>query len=147
MKLSTKTRYGTRALLDLAIQRAGNSPVSLKDIAERQEISLTYLEHIITPLIAGGIIKSVRGARGGIFLARTARDITLKDVVEILEGPITPVECVTSPQTCTRSGSCATQDIWTEIKKAIDQVLVSTTLQDLVERQTDKKHAVGMYFI
>lgn len=147
MKLSTKTRYGTRALLDLAIHQQGNSPVPLKAIAQRQAISLTYLEHIIAPLIASGIVSSVRGAKGGISLAKSARDITLKEVVEILEGPTAPAECVTSPQTCSRSGLCATQDIWGEIKKAVDRVLVSTTLQDLVERQSHKEPAADMYFI
>jgi Rrf2 family cysteine metabolism transcriptional repressor len=147
MKLSTKTRYGTRALLDLAIHQKGKSPVHLKDIAKRQEISLSYLEHIIIPLISTGIIKSVRGARGGISLAKAARHITLKDVVDILEGPIAPVECVISPQVCHRSGSCATRDVWSDVKKAIDQVLISSTLQDLVERQTNKESTSDTYCI
>jgi len=121
--------------------------VPLKDIAERQSISLNYLEHIVTPLITAGIINSVRGTKGGISLARPARDITLKEVVEILGGPTAPVECITSPQTCPRSGLCATQDIWDDIKKAIDGVLVSITLEDLVERQINKKQTADMYFI
>ena len=81
MKFSAKTRYGTRALLDLAMHQESNSPVPLKEIAGRQDISLTYLEHIIAPLIAAGLINSVRGTRGGISLAKIARDITLKEVV------------------------------------------------------------------
>jgi Rrf2 family transcriptional regulator, cysteine metabolism repressor len=147
MKLSTKTRYGTRALLDLAIHQKGNAPIPLRDIAERQEISLTYLEHIITPLIATGIISTVRGVRGGITLAKATHNITLKEVVDVLEGPITPVECLTSPQTCHRSSSCATRDIWDDVKRAVDRVLISTTLQDLVDKQTSKNTSAEMYFI
>ncbi len=147
MKLSTRTRYGTRALLDLAVHQKGNAPVSLKDIAKRQEISLTYLEHIITPLIAAGIVSSVRGARGGVALVKIAKEITLKEIVDTLEGPSAPVECVINPQACSRSGSCATKDVWGEMKKAIDQVLASFTLQDLVERHTDKTQGINMYFI
>ncbi len=146
MKLSTKTRYGTRALLDLVMHQTGNAPVPLKEIAERQEIPLTYLEHIIAPLVAVGMIRSLRGAKGGISLARTPQEITLKDVVEILEGPTWPVDCVSGPNAFSRAGSCADQDIWGEIKKAIDQVLLSTTLQNLAERQSSKV-AADMYFI
>ncbi len=147
MKLSTKTRYGTRMLLDLAIHQTGNNPVPLKDIAERQQISLPYLEHIVAPLIAAGIINSLRGSKGGIFLAKNTQDITLKEVVELLEGATSPVECVTSPHACSRSGICAAQEVWCEIKRAIDQVLVSTTLQNLVERQNHKTSDANMYFI
>jgi Rrf2 family transcriptional regulator, cysteine metabolism repressor len=147
MKLSAKTRYGTRALLDLAIHQKGSLPIPLKDIAERQEISLNYLEHIVGPLITSGIVSSSRGIKGGIYLARSALDITLKEVVEVLEGSTALVECITRPQVCSRSGSCATQDVWSDISKAIEQVLVSTTLQDLVERQKNKVSATGMYFI
>lgn len=137
MKLSTRGRYGTRALLDLAMHY-GEGPVQLKDIARRQQISVAYLEHLITPLIAGGILKSTRGSRGGVSLLRPPHETKLSDVLQILEGSIAPVECVDSPDTCPRSGICATRDIWGELKKAMGNVLESTTLQDLVERQKRK---------
>lgn len=147
MKLSTRGQYGTRALLDLALhQREG--PALLKDIAQRQDISLHYLEHLITPLIAGGIVRSTRGARGGVWLVRPPQEIRLSEVIQLLEGPIAPVECVNNPESCPRSDLCATRDIWSELKEAMNGVLESTTLQDLVERQKRKVHSEGvMYYI
>jgi len=147
MKLSTRGRYGTRALLDLALHQ-GEGPVLLKDIAQRQQISLRYLEHLITPLIAGGIVRSMRGARGGVSLARPPEEIRLSEVVQFLEGSITPVECVNNPRICTRSELCVTRDIWGELKKAMNGVLEGITLQDLVERQKRKEQPKElMYYI
>ena len=145
MKLSTKGRYGTRALLELALHyREG--PVPLKDIALRQHISLQYLAHLITHLVAAGIIRRTPGARGGVWLARPPEEIKLSEVIEILEGSIAPVECVNNPETCTRSEFCVTRDIWGELKQAMDGVLESTTLQDLVERQKRKEQPKEMMY-
>jgi len=138
MKLSTRGRYGTRALLDLASHR-GEGPVLLREIAQRQQISSQYLEHLIGPLIAGGIVRSVRGARGGIYLARPPEMTKLSEVIQLLEGSTVPVECVNSPETCIRSKSCVTREVWEELKKAINGVLESITLQDLVKRQKSKE--------
>ncbi len=147
MKLSTKGRYGTRALLELALHPR-ERPVPLKDIAQSQQISLPYLEHLITPLISGGIIRSTRGARGGVWLARSPQEIKLSEVIGLLEGSIAPVECVNDPKYCSRSELCVTRDIWGELKKVIDGVLESTTLQDLVERQKRKEQPDEvMYYI
>ena len=147
MKLSTRTRYGTRALLELALHR-GQEPVFLKDIARQQEISLSYLEHIISPLIAGGIIRSTKGPRGGISLARNPEDIKLSEITRLLEGSVAPVEGVNDPSVCTRSSSCATRDVWTRLKEVMDGVLESTTLQDLVEKQRKKEQPeTAMYYI
>ena len=146
MKLSTRGRYGTRALLELALHQ-GEGPVSLKDIARRQQISVHYLEHLITPLIAGGIVRSTRGARGGVSLTRSPEQIKLSEVVQLLEGSTAPVECVSNPEACSRSGSCVTRDIWSELKRVMDGVLDSITLQDLVERQKQKEQSEVMYYI
>lgn len=147
MKLSTRGRYGLRALLDLAVHQ-GEGMVLLKDIARRQEVSLSYLEHLITPLIAGGLIKSTRGARGGVLLRKQPAEVKLTEVVQLLEGSIAPVDCVNDPRVCSRSASCVTRDIWMQIKDAMIQVLDSTTLQDLVERQRQKEQTeTGMYHI
>ncbi len=147
MKLSTKGRYGTRALLDLAIHRA-DEPVALKDIAERQQISLPYLEHLIGPLIAGGIVRSVKGPKGGISLAKTPDEIKLSEIIQLLEGSTAPAECVDNPTICPRSELCVTRDVWGEMKKAMNVVLESTTLQSLVERQRGKKALTeSMYYI
>ena len=147
VKLSTKGRYGTRALLDLALHWR-KEPVPLKDIALRQEISLHYLEHLIAPLIGAGIVGSTRGARGGVQLARPPQEIKLSEVIQLLEGSTAPVECINNPESCPRYDLCATRDTWAEMKKAIDGVLESTTLQDLVDRQKDKEQpAKAMYYI
>lgn len=141
MKLSTRARYGTRALLDIA-RHQGKKPVQLKDIASRQNISLHYLEHIITPLVSAGIVRSTRGARGGLQLIRQPGELKLSEVVKLLEGTITPVECVSNPKSCSRSDLCVTRQVWSEMKKAIDETLNSITLQDMLERQKKIEKAV-----
>lgn len=147
MKLSTRTRYGTRALLELALHK-GEGPVFLKDIARQQQISLPYLEHLIAPLIAGGIIWSTKGPRGGISLARKPADIKLIEIMHLLEGSVAPVECIDNPEVCKRSEFCATRDIWSQLKEVMDGVLEATTLQDLVERQKMKgQKEPSMYYI
>ena len=137
MKLSTRTRYGTRALLELAL-RQGEGPVFLKDIARQQQISLSYLEHLVTPLISGGIIRSTKGPRGGVTLAKKPGDIKLMEITRLLEGSLAPVECVDNPEICDRSAQCVTRDIWGKVKAAMNGVLEATTLQDLVDRQKAK---------
>lgn len=147
MKLSTKGRYGTRALLELALHQ-GQGPILLKDIAQRQQISLHYLEHLISPLITGGIIRSTRGAKGGVWLVKFPEQVKLSEVIRLLEGPLALVDCVNNPEACERAELCATRDIWGEVKKAMDAVLQSTTLQDLVERHKVKAHPEEeMYYI
>jgi Rrf2 family transcriptional regulator, cysteine metabolism repressor len=134
MKISTRARYGTRALLDLALN-ANGAIIQLKDIAARQALSPSYLEHLFIPLIAAGLVKSTRGSRGGVALARPAPEIRLREIVEALEGPTFIVDCLTGSGECPRSGACATQDIWEELNEAIGGILDKTTLADLVERQ------------
>ncbi len=133
-------------LLDLAL-RDGKLPVPLKEIARQQRISLLYLEHIIAPLIAAGMLISVRGAHGGVRLTRLPEDIKLSEVVGLLEGSMAPVDCVNDPKVCERSQICATRDLWIEIKKAMDGVLESKTLLDLLEAQKKKASDVVMYDI
>ncbi len=147
MKLSTRARYGTRALLDIALNSNGG-PVLLREIAKRQQISLLYLERVITPLVAAGIIRSTRGARGGVWLAKSPRDIKLSDVIRSLEGSLAPVECTSDPTFCSRAATCVTRDLWSEIQKSVDDVLEATTLQDLVDRQRAKEQPeTAMYYI
>ncbi len=147
MKLSTKGRYGTRALLDLALH-GNKEPVPLKDISERQRIPLHYLEHLIGPLVAAGIVGSTRGARGGLHLVKSPKDIKLSQVINLLEGSLSPADCVTNPETCFRSATCVARDVWDEVKCAIDAVLESISLQDLVDRQHKKEQSIkGMYYI
>jgi len=137
MKLSTKGRYATRAMLDLAL-RFGQGPILVKDISRREEISERYLEQILTPLKIAGLVRVIRGARGGFTLARLPSEIRLIEIIQIMEGSTAPVECVDDARICSRSDLCITREVWAEMKKAIDTVLESTTLQDLLERQKEK---------
>ena len=145
MKISTRIRYVTRALLDLAIHERGK-PVQLKDIALRQEISVGYLEHLIAPLVSGGIVQTIRGPKGGISLVRRPEEIRLSEIVTALEGEIVPVACVTNPEVCTRSEVCVTRDVWAELKRATEAILESTTLRDLAERQVRKERTTEITY-
>ncbi len=138
MKVSTKVRYGTRLLVDIATHQQ-NVPVSLKDIARRQQVSLNYLKHIVGPLVAAGILRTERGNTGGVLLARPAADITLGVVVAALQGSTAPVGCVDDPSLCQRNTFCVTRDVWCEVKVAVDGVLAARTIADLA-RQQDACH-------
>ncbi len=133
--------------MDMALHQ-GEGPILLRDIAKRQQIPLPYLKHLIAPLVAGGILRSTRGARGGLLLIQPPKQVKLIDIIILLEGSIAPVECVSNPEICDRSMSCATRDIWTELKDAMEGVLESTTLQDLVDRHKEKEQPeTAMYHI
>lgn len=130
MKLSTKGKYGIRAMVDLAIHY-GDTPVSIKSIAQRQKISEYYLEQLFSPLRRAKLIKSVRGAQGGYVLNREPKDITIADIMNVLEGPIEIADCIDGVP-CDYLDSCATKLLWEKIKNSIDDVLNSVTLQDVV---------------
>jgi len=138
MKLSTRSRYGMRALLELGIHY-GEGLMLIKDIATRQQVSQYYLEQIMLQLRAAGFVRSQRGARGGIALVRPPREIKLSDALAALGGMEScPVECVQDAAACNRSNICAMRDVWTEVRESISHVLESKTLQDLVEMQQKK---------
>lgn len=138
MKLSTKIRYGARAMLELA-SRYGEGPVELKEIAKKQDISIKYLEQVVIPLRTAGLIKSVRGAKGGYALAKPPSEINLSDVVVTLEGPLFLVDCVEDSNVCKRSSSCVTRDIWMEVSQSLHQILHSITLEAMVRRKIEKE--------
>ena len=133
MKLSTRTRYGVRAVLDLAAN-ASRGPLQLRVIARRQEISAKYLEQLMTVLKSARIVRSVRGARGGYVLARPANQIKLSEVFHCLEGTVVTAECVEDADYCQRSADCAARYIWAKVQRAIEGILESVTLQDLVDQ-------------
>ena len=108
MKLSTRSRYGTRMMLDLA-QHYGESPVQIGEIARRQDISVKYLEQLIIPLKKAKYIKSIRGPKGGHVLAKPPEEITVGEIVELLEGGINLSDCIENPETCARSNICLTR--------------------------------------
>jgi len=134
MRLSTKGRYGLRAMLDIA-QSQEDGPVAIHTIAQRQDLSSRYLEQLLIPLKQAGLVKSVRGSQGGYVLGRAAGSITVGDVIRVLEGPIAPVECVNelNPDECDRADYCVTKKIWSRLRDSIVEVLDSYTLEDLMK--------------
>ena len=138
MKLSTRTRYGMRAVLELA-ENYGKGPIQLKIIAQHQEISAKYLEQLMTILKSAGIVNSVRGSKGGYMLVKAPEQIKLSDIFHCLEGPVVTVDCVENKSYCTRTNDCVARQIWVEVQKAVMDVLQSITLQNLVDRAKHNK--------
>jgi Rrf2 family protein len=138
MKISTKIRYGTRAMLELAC-RYGEGPIELREIAKRENISLKYLEQVIVPLRTAGLVKSARGSKGGYSLAKHPSEIYLKDLVETLDGPLNLIECLKDPKVCQKVPYCITRDIWKEVSEAIDGIFHSVTLEEMVHRKKEKE--------
>ncbi|MBC2579019.1 Rrf2 family transcriptional regulator [Clostridium sp. DJ247] len=140
MKLSTKGRYGVKAMVDLAIHY-GEEPSSIKSISERQNISEYYLEQLFSPLRKANLIKSIRGAQGGYILSRDPKDISVADIMTVLEGPIEISECIEENNeiSCNNIECCATRVLWSRIKKSIDSVMESTTLQDMLDDYNNMK--------
>lgn len=134
MKLSTKGRYGLRAMLNLALHR-DEGPTAVYLVAEEEGISDRYLEQIMTSLKRAGLIKSVRGPQGGYVLTRDPGEITVGQIIRALEGPIAPVDCVSEeyPEECDRADHCVTRLLWAKVRDSIAGVLDSYSLQDLVE--------------
>ena len=125
-------------MLELAYHY-GEGPIELKEIAKKENISLKYLEQVINPLRAAGLVKSIRGSKGGYSLAKPPSDICLYDVVETLEGPLNLLECLRDPKVCQKVPSCVTRDIWEEVSEAISKIFYSVTLEEMVNRKRDKE--------
>ena len=132
MKLSTRTRYGIRAVLELA-ENYGKGPVQLKVIARHQGISVKYLEQLMAMLKSAGIVSSLRGSKGGYILAKSPDQIRLSDCFNCLEGHVVTVECVDNDSYCPRTCDCIARGIWAEVQKAVMAVLHSMTLQSLLD--------------
>ena len=138
MKLSTKGRYGLKAMFELALSQ-GDGPVSLKYIAEKQMLSDQYLEQLFSTLRRSGLVKSVRGAQGGYLLSKDASRISVGDILRVLEGPIAPSDCVLDDEPdCKRAGRCVTQLVWEKIKESIESVVDSISLQDMIDDHKTK---------
>jgi Rrf2 family protein len=136
MKLSTRSRYGTRLMLDMA-QHYREGPLQLGDIAKRQEVSVKYLEQIIIPLKKARYIESVRGRKGGHTLTKPPEEITVGEIVALLEESSGLVKCAQDPTVCERADSCPTRFLWQEAYEAMFDRLEAITLADLVERAED----------
>lgn len=134
MKVSTKGRYALRIMIDLA-QNDREGAVSLKDIAQRQEVSAKYLELIVATLNKAGFVISTRGKSGGYRLARTPAEYTVGSILKLTEGSMSPVACLDGGQcTCSRAGQCMTLPLWEKLDRLIDDYLESVTLQDLLDQ-------------
>lgn len=137
MKFSTKGRYGSRAMLDLAL-RYGQGPIMVREIAARQQLSEKYLEQILSDLRKAGFVLSVQGKNGGFQLAKPPVDITLLDVLNVLEGPLTPVKCADDETVCERSPHCVMKDVWEKLRKNTVDLLGKLTFEELIQKEKEK---------
>jgi Rrf2 family protein len=142
VKLSTKGRYGVRLMFDLALHY-GEGAVSLKDVAKRQEISEKYLWHLIPPLKNAGLINSIRGSHGGYVLAKPPRLISVKEILQILEGSMCLVECTDQPSLCKRSTNCVAREVWAEVTDRMLEALESFTLEGMIEKEKRKREVIS----
>ncbi len=131
MKLSTRSRYGTRMMLDLA-QHYDEGPVQIRNVSKRENISVKYLEQLIIPLKKANFIKSVRGPKGGHMLAKPPEAITVGEIVRVLEGGINLSSCIENPEVCDRTSDCLTRGLWEETTKAMYEKLNSATLSKMI---------------
>ena len=140
MKLSTKGRYGLRALIDLAVHSQGGTPVSIMSISARQDLSERYLEQLMAMLKKAGIVRSIRGAGGGYVLARDAGDISVGDVLRALEGKLDPVDCagLDPGGECRGADSCVTKYVWKRINESINRTVDEIRLDQLVAESRKK---------
>lgn len=145
MKLSSRSRYGFRAILELAVEY-GNGPLQIKVIAEREDISNKYLEQLIAMLKASGLVRSIRGPRGGYMLTRPPAEVKLSEIFTTLEGPPISVDCLEHPEYCPRCTDCVTREVWEKMQQAMMDVLEGITLQDLVDK-TQSGESSGSYQI
>jgi Rrf2 family transcriptional regulator, cysteine metabolism repressor len=146
MLFSTKAEYGVRLMVELG-RRGGDEPVALAAVAEAELLPLSYLEHLVAKLRQAGLVTSVRGAHGGYRLARPAAEISMRDVVEALEGPIAPMECfhpdregrVLCSHEADGDSACATKLLWTRVQGGVTKALAGTSLAELVEFGSPEK--------
>ena len=135
MRLSTRGRYGTRLMVDLA-EHYADGPIPLAEIARRQDLSVKYLEQLIILLKRAGLIRSTRGRRGGYMLAQRPEKISVGQVIEVLEGKLAVVDCVTDPELCERSPDCPTRGIWVGMTDVLKKQLFSLSLMDILQKNT-----------
>lgn len=138
MKISTKIRYGIRAMIELA-SNYGRGPMELNKIAQREGISLKYLEQVFIPLRTAGLVKSIRGSKGGYSLAKPPSKIYLDEIVEVLEGPIEIVDCLRDSKNCPRASQCVAREVWREVTQVVQNILSSINLEELSNRKRKRE--------
>jgi Rrf2 family cysteine metabolism transcriptional repressor len=142
MNISTRGRYGLRALLEISVQPQ-KQPVTIRDISERQQMSVTYLEQILYRLKKAGIVRSIRGAKGGYVLARKGEKITVSQIISALDGPISISHCdlpKMREKSCIGPSTCVSRILWKKLEDLIEDVLSSVTLADLQKQTLGMKH-------
>jgi Rrf2 family cysteine metabolism transcriptional repressor len=137
MKLSSRVRYGCRALVELAV-RQNEGPVAIEALAQNTSVPEKYLAKIIQDLRRSGLIRSVRGPHGGYLLSGRPDEVTVLDVWEALEGPLCPVDCLENPQGCDLVDECVTREVWSRVRDAVSDVLRSVTLEELAGKHEAK---------
>ena len=137
MKLSTKGKYGLKAIFELSLH-VDEGPIPVNMIASKQNIPEQYLEQIFSTLKKSKLVKSVRGAQGGYLLNEEPKNITVGDVLDVLEGPVALSQCILVEGCCENSNDCSTKLVWEKLKKGIEDVLNSITLQDMIDDYNKK---------
>ena len=145
MKISTRTRYGLRAMIELGLN-FNKGPLHMKSIAENTNISRKYLHSILTSLKSAGLVRSRRGTGGGFILARPPTEIKVSDIVSILDGSLCVVECVENINVCEKSNNCVARDVWSELSEAIERTLENINLEYLILKK-EKKEKIPIYNI
>ncbi|HUI68839.1 MAG TPA: Rrf2 family transcriptional regulator [Nitrospirota bacterium] len=145
MKLSTKGKYGVRAVFEI-VKHSGKGPITIKEIAERQGISFSYLEQILHRLGKAGLIESVRGPAGGYLLARNPSELTIGDIVRTLEGPIALSHCLEPGESaeCYQADDCVARMVWAKVGAKIEEALDSITFENLLHQQLDQGKEAGL---
>lgn len=139
MKISTRGRYALRTMIELALYYDTEAPVSIKDIAKRQDISEKYLEQIISVLNKSGFVRSIRGSQGGYVLRKAPKEYSVGMILRATEGSLAPVDCVDCENNdCERMGECVTITVWKKLNDAINNVVDNINLEELVEMQKQK---------
>lgn len=138
MMVSTKGKYALMVMIDLAKCEPDNY-ISLAEIAERQNLSMKYLESLVAILNKGGMLNSLRGKKGGYKLARTPEEYNISEILQLTEGSLAPVQCVSQPDAgCENKATCVTLPLWVGLDKVIEEYLSNISLKDLAERNLDK---------
>ncbi|MCF6464137.1 RrF2 family transcriptional regulator [Clostridium sp. Cult1] len=137
MRLSTRGRYGLKAMFQLALHY-GEGPIPLNTIATAQELSENYLEQLVSTLRKAGLLNSVRGAQGGYMLAKSPKEITVGNILRVLEGDMAPADCVIdNANGCEKEENCVTKLVWMQMRDSINQVIDSISLQDMLDEQAE----------
>lgn len=150
MNVTTRGKYGVKAMFELTLNR-GQGPIPLKMIAENQGLSEHYLEQLIAPLRKAGLVKSVRGAYGGYLLAQEPKDISVGDILRVLEGPLAPSDCALDDdhvtEHCGRAQGCMARNVWIRVRESIQEVVDSISMEDLYQESMSKDENNYMYYI